>query len=93
MNCKLCTPDQVIFQSDLAYVRFESAPLTPGHVLVVPRRHVADFFGMTRFEQAAVLALLNRAHGFIQEQHSPERFDIEVKSGTHTHVHLIPRYK
>lgn len=100
MKCELCTPANVLFQSELAYVRYESPALAPGHVLVIPRRHVADFFDMTRFEQAAVLALLNRAQAFIQEKHSPDGYNIGVNVGKaagqsrmHVHVHLIPRYE
>jgi diadenosine tetraphosphate (Ap4A) HIT family hydrolase len=69
-------------------------------VVVVPKRHVADFFDMTPEEQAAVLSLLNEAHRQIEAQHSPDGFNIGVNVGKaagqsrmHVHVHLIPRYK
>ena len=42
--------------NELAYARYDSNSLAPGHVIVVPRRHVADFFDMTDAEQASVLA-------------------------------------
>jgi diadenosine tetraphosphate (Ap4A) HIT family hydrolase len=60
---------------------------------------VASFFDMTTEEQAAVLALLNSAERSIQEQHSPNGYNIGVNIGKaggqsrmHVHVHLIPRY-
>ena len=97
--CELCAPADVVFESDLAYVRYDANALSQGHVLVVPRRHVADFFDLTRFEQAALLALLNRAREFLQKKHSPDGYNIGVNVGKaagqnrmHVHVHLIPRY-
>jgi len=51
----------VVAENAAAYARFDSNSLAPGHVIVVPRRHVADFFEMTAAEQAAVLELLNSA--------------------------------
>jgi diadenosine tetraphosphate (Ap4A) HIT family hydrolase len=99
MDCELCRPANVVADNDLAYVRLDSNALAAGHVLVVPRRHVADFFEMTAAEQAAVLALLNEARGLIQAQHCPDGYNIGVNVGKaagqnrmHVHVHLIPRY-
>ena len=99
-TCELCIPSEVVLENALAYVRFDSNSLSRGHVLVVPKRHVADFFDMTADEQSAVLALLNQAHGSIQTQHSPDGYNIGVNIGKaggqsrmHVHVHLIPRYK
>jgi diadenosine tetraphosphate (Ap4A) HIT family hydrolase len=60
-SCELCTPHEVVHENELAYVRYDSNSLSRGHVLVVPKRHVANFFDMTPEEQSAVLALLNQA--------------------------------
>lgn len=97
--CELCTPAEVILEGDLAYVRYDSNTLARGHVLVVPRRHVAGFFDMTAAEQAAVVGLLNRAQHLIARDHSPDGYNIGVNVGKaagqsrmHVHVHLIPRY-
>jgi len=52
--------------------------IAPGHVIVVPRRHVADFFELTAGEQAAVLELLNTARRIVQEKHSPDGYKGDV---------------
>jgi len=90
----------VVAENAAAYARFDSNSLAPGHVIVVPRRHVADFFEMTAAEQAAVLELLNSARRLVRARHAPDGFNIGVNVGTaacqsrmHVHVHLIPRYK
>ena len=99
MSCELCTPADVVTENQLAYVRHDSNALSRGHVLVVPKRHVADFFAMTAEEQSAVLQLLNEAQRRIQREHAPDGYNIGVNIGKaagqsrmHVHVHLIPRY-
>jgi diadenosine tetraphosphate (Ap4A) HIT family hydrolase len=86
-------------ENELAYVRPDNHSLSRGHVLVVPKRHVADFFEMTAQEQAAVVELLRNARQRIQAEHSPDGYNIGVNIGQaagqsrmHVHVHLIPRY-
>ena len=99
MECELCMPMDVVAENSLAYVRYDSNSLSRGHVLVVPRRHVASFFDMTADEQAAVLSLLNQAQRLIQKREAPDGYNIGVNIGKaggqsrmHVHVHLIPRY-
>jgi len=89
----------VLFGDDLAYVRRDDNAMSPGHVLVVPRRHVPDFFDMTWEEKTSVLKLLDRAKAEINAQHAPDGYNIGVNVGRaggqnrmHVHVHLIPRY-
>ena len=90
----------MLAENDLAYARLDSNSLAPGHVIVVPRRHVANFFDMTAQEQAAVLELLNAAQRLVQAKHSPDGYNVGVNVGKaagqsrmHVHLHLIPRYK
>jgi len=99
-GCELCAPAEVVLEHALAYVRYDSNSLSRGHVLVVPRRHVASFFDMTPEEQAAVLSLLGRAQAKLQAEHRPDGYNIGVNVGRaagqnrmHVHVHLIPRYE
>jgi diadenosine tetraphosphate (Ap4A) HIT family hydrolase len=98
-GCELCTPQDVVFESDFAYVRYDSNSLSRGHVIVVPKRHVADFFDLSGAEQGSVLALLNRTKKLIDQKHKPDGYNIGVNVGAaagqsrmHVHVHLIPRY-
>jgi diadenosine tetraphosphate (Ap4A) HIT family hydrolase len=98
-DCELCRLDQVLFEADEAYVRFDNNSLAPGHVLVVPRRHVASFFDMTAAEKMRVLELLDRAKAHIEAEFRPDGYNIGVNVGRaggqsrmHVHVHLIPRY-
>ena len=98
-KCELCALQSVLSENELAYVRTDNHSLSRGHVLVVPKRHVADFFEMTSQEQISVLELLREAHQLARAEHSPDGFNIGVNIGQaagqsrmHVHVHLIPRY-
>jgi diadenosine tetraphosphate (Ap4A) HIT family hydrolase/GNAT superfamily N-acetyltransferase len=97
--CELCNPADVVMACELAYARYDNHSLSPGHLLIVPRRHVASFFDMTLDEQTAIVSLLSRAQRLVQSQHSPDGYNIGVNVGKaggqarmHVHVHLIPRY-
>jgi diadenosine tetraphosphate (Ap4A) HIT family hydrolase len=98
-DCELCIPSDLVLEDDHAYVRYENNSMSPGHVLVIPKRHVASFFDMTIEEQGAMTSLLNQAQRLIQKKHSPDGYNIGVNIGKaggqsrmHVHVHLIPRY-
>ena len=98
-QCELCSRHDVVVENALAYVRHDNNSLSRGHVLVIPKRHVASFFDMTAEEQSAVLALLSEIQKSIQKQHSPDGYNIGVNVGKaggqsrmHVHMHLIPRY-
>jgi diadenosine tetraphosphate (Ap4A) HIT family hydrolase len=99
-SCELCVPSDVLTENPLAYVRYDNNSLSRGHVLVIPRRHVASFFDMTQDEQDAVLSLLNQAQRLIRKEQAPDGYNIGVNIGKaggqsrmHVHVHLIPRYE
>jgi len=99
IDCALCKPEEMLLQDELAYVAYEKSSLSKGHVIVVPKRHVADYFEMTGAEQASVMGLLGEVKKMMQEKHAPDGYNIGVNIGEaagqsrmHVHVHLIPRY-
>ena len=99
MDCELCSTEMALFGDENAFVRYDNNSLSKGHVLIVPRRHVADFFEMTWAEKMSIFALLDRAKADISQKHSPDGYNIGVNIGKaagqsrmHVHVHLIPRY-
>ena len=99
-SCQLCTSNSVLLKNSLGYVRSDNFSSAPGHVLVVPFRHVADFFDLTSEEKQAILLLLDEAKDLIDSKFSPHGYNIGVNVGKaagqtrmHTHVHLIPRFQ
>jgi diadenosine tetraphosphate (Ap4A) HIT family hydrolase len=75
-------------------------PISPGHSLVIPRRHVGSFFEVSATERAALLELLDQAREVAQAEFNPDGFNIGINDGAaagqtvpHLHIHLIPRFK
>ena len=101
-QCPFChpNPDQVFLENDLVIGLWDKYPISPGHALLVPRRHVTGWFDASEAEHLALAAALGIARDQILEHHRPDGFNIGVNSGEaagqtifHLHVHLIPRYK
>jgi len=99
-TCPFCTlePSRIAGANALA-VRFDDGfPLTPGHSLIIPRRHFGSFFEATAEERTALLSLLDEAHAEATRAFSPDGFNIGINDGAaagqtvpHLHIHLIPR--
>ena len=89
----------VVADNQLALALFDKYPVSPGHVLVCPRWHVASFFDLTEAEMVAVLRLVREIKSRCEAQWQPLGYNIGVNVGpaagqtvSHVHVHLIPRY-
>jgi diadenosine tetraphosphate (Ap4A) HIT family hydrolase len=74
-------------------------PISPGHTLVIPRRHTGSFFDLSTAERSDLLSLLDRAKATIEIEFSPDGYNIGINDGAaagqtvpHLHIHLIPRY-
>jgi diadenosine tetraphosphate (Ap4A) HIT family hydrolase len=101
MPCPFCSlpPDRILLSSTYAIALRDAYPISPGHTLIVPRRHVGSFFEATAQERAELLALLDEAKLELDAQFSPAAFNIGINDGPaagqtvpHLHIHLIPRY-
>lgn len=104
-ECLFCDKDDpekntIIADNELAYARLDNFPASPGHVEVVPIRHVESFFDLTNQELVAVYGLARIAKDIIVSKHHPDGFNIGVNEGEaagrtvhHVHMHLIPRYE
>ena len=58
-DCPFCNPDDILLENDLAFAKYDLYPVSPGHVLVVPKRHTASWFDLTPAEQTAMFALMH----------------------------------
>jgi diadenosine tetraphosphate (Ap4A) HIT family hydrolase len=99
--CPFCIlPDgRVVEENEFALLIRDGYPVSPGHSLVIPKRQVGSFFEVTAPERAALLALLDKAKGLVEQDHTPAGYNIGINDGAaagqtvpHLHIHLIPRY-
>ena len=96
--CKLPS-ERVIHSTALGVTIRDGYPISPGHTLIIPKRHVGSFFELKANERAGLLALLEKAKAVLDQEFKPDGYNIGINDGTaagqtvnHLHIHLIPRY-
>lgn len=101
MECPFCALPQstIIDGNELAMVVRDRFPVSEGHTLVIPRRHVTSFFEITALERGAMWLLLERAKSSLDRTLGAAGYNIGINDGVaagqtvmHLHIHLIPRY-
>jgi len=97
--CPFCPAESVVLRNELACVRFDIYPVNPGHCLIIPFRHVANYFDITKEERQAMLALADEAKKILDRDFAPQGYNLGINVGDvagqtvpHVHLHLIPRY-
>ena len=101
--CPFCElpPDRAwVLENEWAVALWDKFPVAPGHALLIPRRHVADYFELSPEERTACWDLAARMKAKIDELHEPDGYNLGINCGEwagqtvfHVHIHLIPRYK
>jgi diadenosine tetraphosphate (Ap4A) HIT family hydrolase len=101
-SCVFCglPPGRIRAENSYAVLIADAYPVSPGHSLVIPKRHTASFFDTTEDERRALLDLLDTARDLAVAEHAPSGFNIGINDGAaagqtvlHLHIHLIPRYR
>ena len=100
-DCPFCTlpPVRIVHANRLAVVIGDAYPVSRGHTLVLPKRHVRSFFDLVQAERDAVFELLDVARRDLDQTLRPDGYNIGINDGPaagqtvpHLHMHLIPRY-
>jgi diadenosine tetraphosphate (Ap4A) HIT family hydrolase len=101
-RCPFCPPpaDRVVASNDQAVAIRDGYPVSPGHTLVIPKRHVASLADVTPDEAKALWSLLGEARAQSDAELKPDGYNVGVNDGRaagqtvmHLHVHLIPRFE
>lgn len=105
MPCPFCQipPERIIAQNEHAFVIRDAFPVSPGHTLIIPKRHIASFFETKQEEKIALLELLDEVGALLAAPdvpNKPDGYNIGINDGAaagqtvpHLHIHLIPRYQ
>ena len=100
-TCLFCAlgAGRIVLANELAGVIRDAFPVSPGHTLIIPKRHVGSFFDVTGDEREAMLALLDSAKLGLDAAFHPDGYNAGINDGEaagqtvpHLHLHLIPRY-
>lgn len=100
-DCPFCEipKDRIIYTSNLAYCIYDKYPVTEGHILIIPKRHLSDYFELRQAEHNAIQQLVQRCQDELaKKDRTIQGFNFGVNSGSsagqtimHVHLHLIPR--
>lgn len=92
--------DLVLARGETAYAVLNLYPYNPGHLMVLPYRHVADYTDLTAAETVEIATLTQRALATIRRVSQPDAFNVGLNLGRaaggsladHLHQHVVPRW-
>lgn len=101
-NCPFCDiiGKKLLIDISKYWVVFEDEyPVSPGHCLIVPNRHVESILELTADELKALYEVIVNTRHYIKTVLNPDGFNIGINEGRaagqtvpHLHIHVIPRY-
>jgi diadenosine tetraphosphate (Ap4A) HIT family hydrolase len=100
-KCIFCGLDsnRIIDQNELSLMIEDAFPVTQYHTLIIPKRHVSDYFDLYQPELNSIHSMLSARRQFLLEcDPTITGFNVGINAGEsagqtifHVHVHLIPR--
>lgn len=104
-NCPFCEiekkidTDRIIYQDDTWVAIYDNYPVSQGHVLLIPKRHVKTFFELNIVELESVGLTIGIIKMILDKKYHPTGYNIGANCGEsagqtvmHCHIHIIPRY-
>jgi diadenosine tetraphosphate (Ap4A) HIT family hydrolase len=102
-NCIFCNPHKnltILTESATAYAMIDGYPVSKGHVLIVPKRHIANYFELPFKEQSACWFMVNKVQEMLSKEFQPDGFNVGIninreagQTMMHANIHIIPRYQ
>ncbi|RKD31255.1 HIT family protein [Thermohalobacter berrensis] len=102
MGCTFCNIESlnIILENNLAFAIYDKYPVSKGHMLIITKRHIENYFQTKDEEKIAIMELLEECKRYLDKKYKPDGYNIGINCGKeagqtimHLHVHLIPRYK
>jgi diadenosine tetraphosphate (Ap4A) HIT family hydrolase len=99
--CIFCNPERgIIARNESAIAVFDSFPVSPGHALVLPLRHVRTIWDLNDADYDGCFRLVREIQPILAARFSPDGFNVGANCGEaagqsvwHAHIHVIPRYQ
>ena len=101
-NCIFCDVEheRVLAENELCFAIRDGFPVSNGHTLIIPKRHMANYFDLTDEEAMAMQAMMKDLKMKLDADLSPDGYNVGINVNEaagqtvfHVHMHLIPRYK
>ena len=101
--CKIAKgeiPAKIIAENQDALAFLDIEPKSPGHTLVIPKKHYSDLFGIPEEELKNLFLLVQKSVQILKDRLQAEGFNVGYNHGPvagqevmHLHIHILPRYK
>ena len=100
-ECVFCNIDKenVLYQDESWIAIYDNYPVSKGHVLLIPKRHVKTYFELNYVELASIGVNINIVKHILDKKYEPSGYNIGINCGEsagqtvpHCHIHIIPRY-
>jgi diadenosine tetraphosphate (Ap4A) HIT family hydrolase len=101
-KCIFCNlrDERIIYECNHTIAFIDTYPASPGHTLVVPKRHIPTYFDASEDEILAIGKAVQICKELLDNEFNPDAYNIGINNGEaagqsikHLHVHIIPRYK
>ena len=105
-NCPFCNieklvdKDRIVYQDGTWIAIYDNYPVSEGHVLLIPKRHVETFFNLNMVEFGSLGVTIGIIKMILDKKFHPDGYNIGANCGEaagqtvmHCHIHIIPRYK
>jgi diadenosine tetraphosphate (Ap4A) HIT family hydrolase len=102
-SCPFCAPEadhELLTESATAFALLDLFPVSEGHTLVIPKKHISDYFDLSSHNKTALWLMVDRVNMLLTKRFHPQGFNIGINNGSvagqtipHVHIHIIPRYQ
>ena len=100
MSCLFCERKEFVLENEAGYAIYDENPVSLGHMLIIPKKHVTHFFEADENLRIKLFELVDIAKRMLDNQYHPDGYNIGMNCGEmagqsimHLHIHLIPRYQ
>lgn len=88
----------IVYENDLICCFLDKFPINPGHVLVVPKHHAAEFTDVDPESLQAVILAAQKVAGALESTFRTDGITVMQNNGAfkdveHYHLHVFPRYR
>lgn len=98
--CDIKNDENIQIASSQNFVAiYDENPVTKGHSLIFPKKHIESFFDLSKHEIIEIYDLIKQVKGLTDKKYQPDAYNIGINDGQaagrtihHLHFHLIPRY-
>ena len=92
--------DRIVIENETAYAVFDGFPVSKGHMLIISKKHIKDYFELVLEDKEDLWKLVDQCKKIVDKKFKPDGYNIGINCGKaagqtvmHLHIHLIPRFK